>query len=240
MTTKRLAALSGARDILPLVIGTTPFAIIFGTLAVSAGLPPLAAMALSIFVFAGSAQFIAINLLSGGAALPVIWLTTFIINLRHALYSATLQPVARDWPLPWRALTAFWLTDECFAVFERRLQTDGETNALPYYIGAALFFYTNWVCWTAVGALLRNQIPGLAALGLDFAMIATFAAMVAPQLKKSTPVCVALAAGSVAWFAHALPYKLGLILAALIGVLVGVILDFRRQRLTAVSVAEAE
>jgi len=240
MTTKRLAALSGARDILPLVIGTTPFAIIFGTLAVSAGLPPLAAMALSIFVFAGSAQFIAINLLSGGAALPVIWLTTFIINLRHALYSATLQPVARDWPLPWRALTAFWLTDECFAVFERRLQTDGETNALPYYIGAALFFYTNWVCWTAVGALLGNQIPGLAALGLDFAMIATFAAMVAPQLKKSTPVCVALAAGSVAWFAHALPYKLGLILAALIGVLVGVILDFRRQRLTAVSVAEAE
>ena len=240
MTTKRLAALSGARDILPLVIGTTPFAIIFGTLAVSAGLPPLAAMALSIFVFAGSAQFIAINLLSGGAALPVIWLTTFIINLRHALYSATLQPVARDWPLPWRALTAFWLTDECFAVFERRLQTDGETNALPYYIGAALFFYTNWVCWTAVGALLGNQIPGLAALGLDFAMIATFAAMVAPQLKKSTPVCVALAAGSVAWFAHALPYKLGLILAALIGVLIGVILDFRRQRLTAVSVAEAE
>ena len=111
---------------------------------------------------------------------------------------------------------------------------------MPYYIGAALFFYTNWVCWTAVGALLGNQIPGLAALGLDFAMIATFAAMVAPQLKKSTPVCVALAAGSVAWFAHALPYKLGLILAALIGVLVGVILDFRRQRLTAVSVAEAE
>ena len=240
MTTKRLAALSGARDILPLVVGTTPFAIIFGTLAVSAGLPPLAAMALSIFVFAGSAQFIAINLLSGGAALPVIWLTTFVINLRHALYSATLQPVARDWPLPWRALTAFWLTDECFAVFERRLQTDGETNALPYYIGAALFFYTNWVCWTAVGALLGNQIPGLAALGLDFAMIATFAAMVAPQLKKSTPVCVALAAGSVAWFAHALPYKLGLILAALIGVLVGVILDFRRQRLNVVSVAEAE
>jgi len=240
MTTKRLAALSGARDILPLVIGTTPFAIIFGTLAVSAGLPPLAAMALSIFVFAGSAQFIAINLLSGGAALPVIWLTTFVINLRHALYSATLQPVARDWPLPWRALTAFWLTDECFAVFERRLQTAGETNALPYYIGSALFFYTNWVCWTAIGALLGNQIPGLAALGLDFAMIATFAAMVAPQLKTSTPVCVAIAAGSVAWFAHALPYKLGLILAAMIGVLVGVILDFRRQRLSAASVVEAE
>lgn len=240
MTTRRLAALTGARDILPLVIGTTPFAIIFGTLAVSAGLPPLAAIAMSIFVFAGSAQFIAINLLGGGAALPVIWLTTFVINLRHALYSATLQPVARDWALPWRALTAFWLTDECFAVFERRLQTNGETDALPYYLGASLFFYTNWLCWTAIGALLGDQVPGLAALGLDFAMIATFAAMVAPQLKASTPICVAVAAGSVAWFAQALPYKLGLILAALVGVLVGVILDFRRQRLVAESVAGAE
>jgi 4-azaleucine resistance transporter AzlC len=230
MRTRQHAALAGARDILPLVIGTTPFAIIFGTLAVAAGLPPLAAMAMSVFVFAGSAQFIAINLIGGGAALPVIWLTTFVINLRHALYSATLQPVAREWPLPWRVLTAFWLTDECFAVLERRLQNSGETNALPYFLGAALFFYTNWLCWTAVGALLGHQIPGIGALGLDFAMIATFAAMVAPQLKLATPVCVAVAAGSVAWFANALPYKLGLILAALIGVLVGVILDARQPR----------
>jgi 4-azaleucine resistance transporter AzlC len=231
MSSRRLVALAGARDILPLVVGTTPFAIIFGTLAVAAGLPPFGAMAMSVLVFAGSAQFVSISLIGGGAALPVIWLTTFVINLRHALYSATLQPVARDWPLPWRVLTAFWLTDECFAVLERRLQTDGETNALPYFIGAALFFYSNWLCWTAIGALLGHQMPGLAALGLDFAMIATFSAMAAPQLKAPTPVCVALAAGSVAWLAHGLPYKLGLVLAALIGVLVGVMLDFRQQHL---------
>jgi 4-azaleucine resistance transporter AzlC len=230
MPTKPLVALAGARDILPLAIGTTPFAIIFATLAVAAGLPPLAAIAMSVSVFAGSAQFIAINLIGGGAVLPVIWLTTFVINLRHALYSATLQPVARNWPLPWRTLTAFWLTDECFAVLERRLQSDGETDALPYFLGGAFFFYANWICWTAVGALLGHQVPGIGGLGLDFAMIATFAAMVAPQLKMPTPVCVAIAAGSVAWFANALPYKLGLILAALIGVLVGVIMDARQPR----------
>jgi 4-azaleucine resistance transporter AzlC len=224
-------AFAGARDTLPMAIGTTPFAVIFGTLAVAAGLPPIAVVAMSVIVFAGSAQFVSINLIGGGAALPVIWLTTFVINLRHALYSATLQPLARDWPLPWRILTSFWLTDECFAVLERRLQASGEADALPYFVGSALFFYINWIAWTAVGALVGHQVPGLVALGLDFAMIATFAAMVALQLKTSTPVAVAITAGSVAWLAHGLPYKLGLMLAALAGVSIGVMLDFRNRRL---------
>ena len=230
MPCKTRIALTGARDIIPLVVGTTPFAIIFGTLAVAAGLPPIAAILMSIIVFAGSAQFISINLISGGAALPVLWLTTLVINLRHALYSATLQPVTRDWPLPWRALTAFWLTDECFALVERRLQSAGEKDVLPYYLGAAVFFYLNWIAWTSVGAILGGRVPGLPALGLDFAMIATFAAMVAPQLKTPTPIAVAIADGSVAWLAHELPYKLGLILATLIGVLVGIILDFYHRK----------
>jgi len=222
-------ALAGARDTLPLAIGTTPFAIIFGTLAVAAGFPPLAALAMSAIVFAGSAQFISLSLIGGGAPLGLIWLTTFVVNLRHALYSATLQPVARDWPLPWRALTAFWLTDETFAVVERRLQTVGEADALPYYLGSALFFYCNWLGWTAAGALIGSRLPGLAGLGLDFAMIATFAAMIAPQLRSPTPVAVAVAAGATAWLAQCLPYKLGLMLAALVGVAVGVALD-RRNR----------
>jgi 4-azaleucine resistance transporter AzlC len=223
------AALAGIRDIFPLAVGTTPFAIIFGTLAVAAGLSPLAAIAMSGIVFAGSAQFISLGLIGGGAPLTVLWLTTFVVNLRHALYSATLQPVARDWPLPWRMLAAFWLTDESFAVIERRLQTVGERDALPYLVGASVFFYFNWLAWTAVGALIGARLPGLAGLGLDFAMIATFAAMAAPQLRSSTPVFVALTAGATAWLAHGLPYKLGLILAALAGVTAGVLADWRRK-----------
>jgi len=231
MQSKLPVALAGARDTLPLAVGAMPFGVIFGTLAVAAGLPPIAAIAMSAIVFAGSAQFISLALIGGGAALPVIWLTTGIVNLRHALYSATLQPVARRWTLPWRLLTAFWLTDECFAVLERRRQTAGDADALPYYLGSALFFYLNWLSWTAVGTLLSQQMPGLAALGLDFAMIGTFAAMAAPQLTALTPVAVALTAGSVAWQAHSLPYKLGLVLAALAGVLVGVMRDYRKRRM---------
>lgn len=231
MSTRFSVFLAGARDTIPLTVGTTPFAVIFGTLVVSTGLPPEAALALSAIVFAGSAQFIAVSLIGGGAALSVIWLTTLVVNLRHALYSATVQPVTQSWPLPWRVLGAFWLTDECFAVFERRMQASGGENSLPYYLGSAISFYLNWVAWTAVGAYLGNRIPGVAALGLDFAMIATFAAMIAPQLKALTPVAVAATAGSVAWLAHGLPYKLGLVLAALAGVAVGVLLDWRRRGL---------
>lgn len=231
MTSRLIHVLAGVRDVFSLALGTTPFAVIFGTLAVAAGLPAQAAVAMSAIVFAGSAQFISLSLLGGGAPLLVIWLTTLVVNLRHALYSATLQPVARDWPLPWRVLTAFWLTDETFAVLERRLQTAGEANALPYYLGAAAFFYGNWLAWTTVGAVLGSQLPGLALLGLDFAMIGTFAAMVAPQLRAATPVLVALAAGSVAWLAQGLPYKLGLVLAALLGVAVGVVCDWRAAAL---------
>jgi len=230
MPNRTTVALTGLRDTLPLTVGTTPFAVIFGTLVVSAGLPPAAALALSAIVFAGSAQFISISLISGGAALPVIWLTTFVVNLRHALYSATIQPATKKWPLPWRVIGAFWLTDECFAVFERRMQDANEHETLPYYLGVAVPFYLNWIGWTAVGAYLGNRIPGVATLGLDFAMIATFTAMIAPQFKTLVPVAVAATAGSVAWLAQGLPYKLGLMLAALAGVAVGVLLDCRQRR----------
>lgn len=223
-------ALSGVRDTIPLMIGTLPFGVIYGTLAVAAGLSPLAALAMSVVVFAGSAQFIAVTLISGGAALPVIWLTTLVVNLRHALYSATLHPAAHGWGLRWRVLVAFWLTDESFVVIEKRLVERGPADLLPYALGAGGGFYCNWLLWTAVGAWLGQQFPDLVSWGLEFALIGTFAAMVAPQLRAPPAVMVALVAGGVAWLARGLPYQLGLMLAAFAGVAAGVLMDRRAAR----------
>ena len=220
-------ALSGMRDTIPLMIGTLPFGVIYGTLAVAAGLSPLAALAMSMVVFAGSAQFIAVTLISGGAALPVIWLTTLVVNLRHALYSATLPPAAHGWGLRWRALVAFWLTDETFVVIEKRLVERGPADLLPYALGAGGGFYCNWLLWTAVGAWLGQQFPDLVSWGLEFALIGTFAAMVAPQLRAPPSAVVALVAGGVAWLARGLPYQLGLMLAAFAGVAAGMLMDRR-------------
>lgn len=205
--------LAGARDTLPMLVGAAPFGVIFGTLAVGAGLPPWAAQAMSLLVYAGSSQFVAVSLVSAGTVLPVIWLTTFIINLRHALYSATLLPTARTWSLRWRAALAFWLTDETFAVVEHRFRTRGEAGAAAYQLGSSLAMYLNWQFFTLVGIVLGKAVPGLADWGLDFAMVATFTAIVAPQLRQRPALAAAATAGALALLCRGWPYKLDLIVA---------------------------
>lgn len=214
-----------------MLVGAAPFGVIFGALAIGSGLPVWLTLAMSAFVFGGSSQFVAVSLIGGGAALPVIWLTTFVVNLRHALYSATLLPHARTLPPRWRWALAFWLTDETFAVVENQLRHHTSTQeAAHYWLGSSLAMYFNWQVWTIVGVVLGQSVPGLAALGLDFAMVATFAAIVALQLRNRPILFAALVAGAVALLARGLPYKMGLMLAAIAGVAAGVAMEAWAQR----------
>ncbi|AOE83878.1 AzlC family ABC transporter permease [Pseudomonas sp. TCU-HL1] len=221
----------GARDIVPMILGAIPFGIIFGTLAGGAGLSGWQAMGMSLLVFAGSAQFIAITLLGGGAGVAVVLLTTLVVNLRHALYSATLQPFVRHLPTRWRMPLAFWLTDEAFAVVQHRYaEEDDSPHKHWYFFGAALAMYLNWQLCTLVGVLFGQAVPNLAAWGLDFAMLATFIGIVVPMLRNKPQVAAALVAAAVALACQGLPYKLGLMAAAISGIVVGVVLE-RRYRL---------
>ncbi|BAU72911.1 AzlC family ABC transporter permease [Metapseudomonas furukawaii] len=221
----------GARDIVPMIVGAIPFGIIFGTLASGAGLSAWQTLGMSMLVFAGSAQFIAITLLGGGAGAAVVLLTTLVVNLRHALYSATLQPFVRHLPSRWRMPLAFWLTDEAFAVVQHRYaEPDDSPHKHWYFLGGALAMYLNWQLCTLVGVIFGQAVPNLAAWGLDFAMLATFIGIVVPMLRNKPQVAAALVAGAVALACHGLPYKLGLMVAALCGILVGVVLE-RRYRL---------
>src|SRR5512135_2810064 len=106
--------LAGAKATFPLIVGAIPFGIIFGALAAASGLSFAATAAMSAFVFAGSAQFIAVGLVAAGTGWPFIVLTTFVVNLRHMLYSATLAPHVKRLPQRWKIPLAFWLTDETF------------------------------------------------------------------------------------------------------------------------------
>jgi 4-azaleucine resistance transporter AzlC len=213
---------AGVVDTVPMLLGGAPFAVIFGTLATTSGLSPAAAMAMSLFVFAGSAQFIALSLLAGGAGLAVVAFTTFVVNVRHALYSATLRDHVAHLGQRWRIPLAFWLTDETFALVQRHYAAPGSGEHRHwYYLGSCLAMYVDWVAWTGVGVWLGRSIQGLETLGLEFAMAATFTGIVAPMLKQRPALAAAVAAGVVALAAHALPYKLGLMLAAVAGVAVG-------------------
>ncbi len=224
---------AGARDTFPMLVGAAPFGVIFGTLAIGSGLPVWLTLGMSLLVFGGSSQFVAVSLISSGAALPVIWLTTFVVNLRHALYSATLLPYARELPARWRWALAFWLTDETFAVVENQLRhpTDAKDGSW-YWLGSSLAMYFNWQLWTLVGVVLGQSAPMLATLGLDFAMVATFAAIVAMQLHARPVLFAALVAGTVALLARELPYKLGLMLAAMAGVAAGVMTEKLSERVS--------
>lgn len=222
----------GLRDTLPLMFGSIAFGVIFGTLAIGAGLSPWATMAMSLFVFSGSAQFIAILLLGTGSGLWVIWFATLVLNLRHLLYAATLVDHVRHLRQGWRFPLAAFLTDETFAVMERRYRTlGGGPNAHWYYMGSCIGMYVNWQFWTAIGITVGTQVPDIQNWGLQFAMVVSFIGIVMPLLVSVPYWAAAIAAGLVAVLANPLPYKLGLMLAALAGIAVGVLLDIRKRGL---------
>ena len=223
--------LHGCRDILPLIVGAIPFGIIFGTLAIGAGLSPWQTIGMSALVFAGSAQFIAVTLITGGVGAAVVLLTTFVVNLRHALYSAALQPFVRHLSSRWRVPLAFWLTDEAFAVIQHRdASEDGSPHKHWFFLGAALTMYLSWQLATLAGIAFGQAVPDVASWGLDFAMIATFIGIAVPMMRTRPQVASALVAAAVALMTWDLPYKLGLIAAALAGIVVGVWLERRAER----------
>ncbi|WP_163833995.1 AzlC family ABC transporter permease [Spartinivicinus ruber] len=226
----RQAFFAGAKQTIPLLIGAIPFGVIYGTLAINQGLSPLTALAMSVFVYAGSSQFIAVGLLAVGTSIPIIILTTFIVNLRHMLYAATLLPFVKSLPQKWRALLAFGLTDETFAVAAKRYFEDQKNNLSPvaghwFYLGSMTAMYLNWVVCTLVGITMGQALPDIQHWGLDFAMYVTFIGMVVPYLVKRPQWAAVVSAGLVAVATHSLPHKAGLIIAALTGVIVGVLCE---------------
>jgi branched chain amino acid efflux pump len=230
-STPRSEFLNGMRDTIPMVVGGIPFGIIFGAVAASASpdrqsLSPAAVAAMSAFVFAGSAQFIGAGLYSQFVSIPFIIATTFVVNLRHALYSATLGPRVKHLSQKWLLPLGFWLTDETFVIVARRYeQTTDHTFTHWYWLGSAVFMYVDWSLWTWVGIFVGQSIPEPEKWGLDFAMIVTFTGMVVPMLKNKAVAVAALVAGTTSVLANGLPNKLGLMLAAIAGVVAGMVME---------------
>jgi 4-azaleucine resistance transporter AzlC len=217
---------SGVRDETPILLGVVPFGLIFGALAISAHLSNLAAQAMSAIIFAGSAQFIAAQLLATGSSGLVILMVVFVVNLRHALYSASVAPHVKGLGTGWKLLLAYLLTDEAYAVTITHYNQEGDSSTRHwYFLGAGLMLWSAWQVSTAAGIFIGAQIP--ASWPLDFVLPLTFIALVVPALKDRAGVAAALAAGAVGLLASGFPYKTGLLLAALIGILTGLLVEGR-------------
>ena len=231
MRSARTEFLDGVKAELPILLGVAPFGMIYGVLALGAGLPASVALLMSSIVFAGSSQLIATQLIAAGTGSLVIIATTFVVNLRHALYSASVAPYLKLLPARWKWLLAYLLTDEAYAVTITRFTRPDSLHAPNrhwYFLGAGLALWTTWQTSTAIGIFVGQQVP--ASWGLDFTLALTFIALVVPNLKDRASVASAVSAGIMAAFAYSWPYKLGLFAAALTGILVGMWVESRKRQ----------
>ena len=230
--------IAGACDTIPMLLGAAPFGMIFGSLVAGSQLAAWQGQLMSLGVFAGSSQFIALGLMTGHASILVIWLATLIVNLRHMLYAAALLPQVADLPVRWRWGLGFLLTDETFAVMNAyHRKHPMRPLGHWYFLGSGCAMYGNWQLWTLIGLAFGAVFPRLQSMGLDFAMVVTFIAIVIPQLIRLPYLAAALVAGALSYVLKDAPYKLGLLLAVVIGVAVGMMLRHWRGRNNLISEA---
>jgi 4-azaleucine resistance transporter AzlC len=214
---------AGVRAELPLMVGVVPFGFIYGTVAVQLGLPAAVAQAMSSIIFGGSSQFIAAPLIAAGVPGALLVLTVFAVNLRHVLYSASIAPYLARLTPAWKGLLAYLLTDEAYAVAVAHFQKPGDRRERHWFLlGAGLTLWTVWQSTTAIGVFVGAQVPQ--AWSLDFALPLTFIAIVVPMLKNRAYAAAAFVAAAGGVIAFGLPYRLGYVVAALVGITVGMVL----------------
>ena len=220
--TRAQAFRRGFLDCAPFLIIVVPFSMLFGVAAREAGLDVLQVMAMSVLVIAGASQFTAVTLLADNAPVFVALLTALAVNLRMAMYSAALVPHLGHAPLGTRALMAYLMVDQAYAVAVRTYEDNpGMPMAVKvaYYFGCMTLICPFWYGFTAAGAVLGQALP--AGLSLDFAVPVCFIALLAPLLRSLPHVVAALVSALAAVVFAWVPWNLGLIAAAVLAMIAG-------------------
>lgn len=202
---------------LPAIAAAAPFAVLLGALAADRGLSTLETGLMSALVFAGSAQFIALDTWQSPPAWLAIGIGTLVVNLRHAFMSASVLRHMGAFPRRLRAAAMVFLADEIWAFAEARAARQRLTPA--FYAGLVVFFYANWVIATVVGSLAGRLITEPKAWGFDFAFIAIFIGLIMGFRQRSGFVVTILASAAAATAVHLVyPGPLSIAAGALAGI----------------------
>lgn len=217
--------IEGVKDCLPTVLGYLSIGFAAGVIGKTSGLNLVEITLMSVFVYAGSAQFIMSGMLAVGSSSVAITMTVLLVNLRHLLMSASLAPYFRHLPMWKNALLGAELTDETFGVAAARLEQEGRGSGW-WMLGLNLTAHVNWVAATAIGALFGQWIEDPGAYGLDFALPAMFIGLLSIQLLSRSKWRVDLIvlgvsvictlAGSL-WMSPSLSVLVAIIVAAAVG-----------------------
>ena len=221
-TTPKSAYLNGLAAGAPFILVIVPFATLFGLLASEAGLNVIEALVFSIVVIAGAAQFTALQLIQEEAPTLIVLASALAVNLRMAMYSASLTPYLGAAPLWQRACAAYLTVDQSYLVAISKFERTPEMSVperIAYFFGAVTPGAPLWYLFTVLGAYLGTQVPETWAL--DFALPITFLAMIAPMFRTLAHVIAALVAVSVSLMAAEVPYSLGIIIAGMAGMVAG-------------------
>ena len=225
------AFLQGLADGAPFVLVVVPFALLFGVVATEAGLDLAQVMGFSVLVIAGASQFAALAQMKADAPTLMILATALAVNLRMAMYSASLTPYlgrARLWQ---RALAAYLLVDQSYLLSVTKYEAAPELTLggrLRYFAGVMSVITPLWYGASLAGALVGKAIPP--ALALDFAVPITFLAMIAPMLRTLAHLAAAATSVGLALALAGLPYGSGLLVAAATAMAVGATTEVMLER----------
>lgn len=231
VTTPHTAYWEGVRDGLPFILVVAPFALLFGVVATEAGLNVWETLAFSVVVIAGAAQFTALQLMQENAPTVIVLASALAVNLRMAMYSASLTPHLGAAPLWQRALAAYMMVDQSYACSILAYERNRDWSAaqkMAFYFGAVTPVIPVWYAMTVAGALIGSSMP--AGLALDFAVPITFIAMIAPALRTLAHKAAATASVVLALGFAFVPFNLGLIIAGIGGMMVGAQVELWMER----------
>ena len=220
-TTQSQQFLLGVRAMSPILLGMVPFALISGVTCAELGLSVGQTSGMALLIFAGAAQLATVQLLGLNAPALVIILTAVIINLRFAMYSASIAPYFERLPARWKAVLSAVLTDQAYAISVVHFQAPNSNKTWQhwFYLGGAVSLWATWQVGSVVGLLLGASLP--ATWGLDFAIPLVFMALLAPMVRNRPSVVALIVSGAVVLAAAPLPFNLSLIVAALAGIAAG-------------------
>ena len=222
VTTTKSVYWKGVRDGAPFIFVVAPFALLFGVVATEAGLNVWETLAFSVVVIAGAAQFTALQLMQENAPTVIVLASALAVNLRMAMYSASLPPHLGATPIWQRALAAYMMVDQSYACSVLAYERNHDwtpAQKMAFYFGAVTPVIPVWYAMTATGALIGSSMP--AGLALDFAVPITFIAMIAPALRTLAHKAAAVASVVLALSFVFVPFNLGLIIAGIGGMMVG-------------------
>ena len=213
----------------PMLIGIVPFGVVCGVGAIAAGASPIAALAMSMIMFSGAAQIVATQMLVADAPFAVIVLSCLVVSLRLMMYSAAMAPYLRPLDHRWRSLLAYVLTDQAFARTIRRFrESDDVAGSASYFLGSGALLWVVWQLATLLGIVAGQIVP--ASWQLEFVVPLCFIAILMPLLHDRVSVLVFAVTAVAAVVLDAMPLRLSMICAGLLGIAAGMIADTRRSR----------